>query len=319
MLGAAIVLPDHPQIAPESRGNLFDNTEIEEALLLHVQALSDGERAEIEEQDPAVREMIERARPSRPRSSMRLHGRVELRDPVTREPPRPSADRARPHARAARGRRSTGSRSGAAASVVLRPGLEARPAGAHARGPHGHGRAHLPRLRRPGPPGRDASTTPGQELMRETGRFLYFFPAEVEVVRSEADPGRRDRQRLAAATTASAARWPSGWSSASCPRGRSCSTSAPAGSTSPTRSCAATTRCVLVDVSRQGGEPGTLYVMEADEEEVDAGIEDGQVINPHGMDPQTVLRFVKTRGRAGPARSWSWPASPPWSRRWASG
>jgi hydrogenase maturation protease len=53
---------------------------------------------------------------------------------------------------------------------------------------------------------------------------------------------------------------------------------------------------ILVDVSRQGGEPGTLYVMEADEDDVEAGIEDGQVINPHGMDPQTVLRFVKTVG-----------------------
>jgi hydrogenase maturation protease len=53
---------------------------------------------------------------------------------------------------------------------------------------------------------------------------------------------------------------------------------------------------VLVDVSRQGGEPGTLYVMEASEKEVEAGIEDGQVINPHAMDPQTVLRFVKTIG-----------------------
>ena len=53
---------------------------------------------------------------------------------------------------------------------------------------------------------------------------------------------------------------------------------------------------VLVDVSRQGGEPGTLYVMEALEEDVEAGIEDGQVLNPHGMDPQTVLRFVKTLG-----------------------
>ena len=42
---------------------------------------------------------------------------------------------------------------------------------------------------------------------------------------------------------------------------------------------------VLVDVSRQGGEPGTLYVMEADEEEVEAGIEDGQVINPHAHGP----------------------------------
>jgi hydrogenase maturation protease len=53
---------------------------------------------------------------------------------------------------------------------------------------------------------------------------------------------------------------------------------------------------VLVDVSRQGGQPGTLYVMEADEDDVDAGIEDGQALNPHGMDPQTVLRFVKTLG-----------------------
>jgi hydrogenase maturation protease len=53
---------------------------------------------------------------------------------------------------------------------------------------------------------------------------------------------------------------------------------------------------VLVDVSRQGGEPGTLYVMEPDQEEIEGGIEDGEMINPHGMDPQTVLRFVKAVG-----------------------
>ncbi len=56
---------------------------------------------------------------------------------------------------------------------------------------------------------------------------------------------------------------------------------------------------VLVDVSRQGGEPGTLYVMDADPADVEA-IGDGEVISPHGMDPQTVLRFVKTAG--------GWPA-----------
>jgi hydrogenase maturation protease len=53
---------------------------------------------------------------------------------------------------------------------------------------------------------------------------------------------------------------------------------------------------ILVDVSRQGGDPGTLYVMEADPDDVEAGIEDGQHINPHAMDPQTVLRFVKSLG-----------------------
>lgn len=53
---------------------------------------------------------------------------------------------------------------------------------------------------------------------------------------------------------------------------------------------------LLIDISRQGEEPGTLYVMEASKDDVEAGIEDGQMINPHGMDPQTVLRFVKTLG-----------------------
>jgi hydrogenase maturation protease len=51
---------------------------------------------------------------------------------------------------------------------------------------------------------------------------------------------------------------------------------------------------VLVDVTRQGGAPGTLYVMEVDPETVELGIEDGDVIDPHDMDPQTVLRFVKS-------------------------
>jgi len=52
---------------------------------------------------------------------------------------------------------------------------------------------------------------------------------------------------------------------------------------------------VILDVSRQGGDPGTLYVMDADPEDV-APIDDGEVVNPHGMDPLTVLRFLKTIG-----------------------
>jgi len=53
---------------------------------------------------------------------------------------------------------------------------------------------------------------------------------------------------------------------------------------------------VILDVAKQGGEPGTLYVMEPDEDSVPGGIEDGDVIDPHAMDPQTVLRFVKSVG-----------------------
>jgi hydrogenase maturation protease len=53
---------------------------------------------------------------------------------------------------------------------------------------------------------------------------------------------------------------------------------------------------VLLDASRQGGEPGTLYVLQPSMEELSGPIEDGDVINPHGMDPQTVLRFVGAIG-----------------------
>jgi hydrogenase maturation protease len=57
---------------------------------------------------------------------------------------------------------------------------------------------------------------------------------------------------------------------------------------------------LMIDISRQGGAPGTLYVMEVEEDDVPGGaVEDGEVLNPHGMDPETVLRFIKITG--------SWP------------
>ncbi len=53
---------------------------------------------------------------------------------------------------------------------------------------------------------------------------------------------------------------------------------------------------VLVDATRQGGDPGTLYVMEVEPDSIEGAIEDGAQIDPHGMDPETVLRFVKATG-----------------------
>ena len=53
---------------------------------------------------------------------------------------------------------------------------------------------------------------------------------------------------------------------------------------------------VLLDASAQGGEPGTLYVIEPQLSDYEGSIEDGDAINPHGMDPATVLRFVNTVG-----------------------
>jgi hypothetical protein len=180
MMGAAIVLPDHPRIAPESRGNLFDNTEIEEALVLHVHALSDRERAEIEEQDAAVKEMIDRALAVTPDEVLKLHGRMELRDPVTREPPRPSAD-VRDPTRGLPEVEVDGVVFRRGGRVVVRPGIEAdlqarMLEGRTVRVERIHrdydGRVHLG----------VSVDEPGHEVLRETGRFLWLFPPEVEVV-----------------------------------------------------------------------------------------------------------------------------------------
>ena len=72
VLGAAIVLPDHPQVSPQSFGTLFDNTEIEEALMLHVHTLSRQEREQAGA-DPAVAAMLERALAATPADIVSLH------------------------------------------------------------------------------------------------------------------------------------------------------------------------------------------------------------------------------------------------------
>lgn len=81
VLGAAIMLPEHPQIAPESKVNFFDNTEIEEALVLHAQTLSDDMLAEIEQQEPAIRDMIARAREVSSEDLLKMHGRLQMAEP----------------------------------------------------------------------------------------------------------------------------------------------------------------------------------------------------------------------------------------------
>jgi hypothetical protein len=79
VLGAAIMLPEHPQIAPESKVNFFDNTEIEEALVLHAQTLTDDMLDEIGRQDPAVQDMIACARQVTPEELLKMHGRLQMK------------------------------------------------------------------------------------------------------------------------------------------------------------------------------------------------------------------------------------------------
>jgi hypothetical protein len=177
VLGAAIILPDHPQIAPESRGSLFDSTEIEQALLLHVLALSDGERAELAHADPAVRAMIERAVKATPEDIMALHGRVTVTDPA----PQPSAE-ADSDVRGEESIVVDGRAFSRGGHVVLRPEanrnaqdhlLEGRSATIERIYVDYDDQVHLCVT---------VDDDPGQDIMRDIGRYLYFKPTEVEVI-----------------------------------------------------------------------------------------------------------------------------------------
>ncbi|MGI8802839.1 MAG: hydrogenase maturation protease [Solirubrobacteraceae bacterium] len=59
---------------------------------------------------------------------------------------------------------------------------------------------------------------------------------------------------------------------------------------------------ILIDITRQGHPPGTLYTIEPDEEEIDRQIAAGATLDLHGMNPTAVLRFVKQVSGSLPAR-----------------
>jgi hypothetical protein len=85
MLSSPIILYDHPRVAPESRGDLYDATEIDEILTLRTLTLTDAERREAAAGDPRVRELLARAEAGGQAALAALHGAVR-RAPV---PPRP--------------------------------------------------------------------------------------------------------------------------------------------------------------------------------------------------------------------------------------
>jgi hypothetical protein len=74
MLSAAIILEDHPRIAPESPGDLFDGGEVDELLVLNILGLTDAEKAEMRDSDPRAREILERTEALTGEQLLRLHG-----------------------------------------------------------------------------------------------------------------------------------------------------------------------------------------------------------------------------------------------------
>ncbi|MDT7689937.1 MAG: hypothetical protein QOE46_2696 [Acidobacteriota bacterium] len=74
MLSSPIILYDYPQIAPESAGDLFDGTEIDEILTLRIMTLTDEEKREMRGVDERARRILERTEQLPAEQLMKLHG-----------------------------------------------------------------------------------------------------------------------------------------------------------------------------------------------------------------------------------------------------
>ena len=95
VLSSPVILYDHPEIAPESAGDLFDATEIDEILTLRTMALTDEEKREARATDPRAADLIDRLDALPPEMLERLHGAIRYLEPgagpVTRSPGSPAS------------------------------------------------------------------------------------------------------------------------------------------------------------------------------------------------------------------------------------
>jgi hypothetical protein len=82
MLSSPIILYDHPTIAPESPGDLFDATEIDEILTLRTMALTEEEKREARATDERAAAIIDRVDNMPPELLERLHGAVRYLEGV---------------------------------------------------------------------------------------------------------------------------------------------------------------------------------------------------------------------------------------------
>ncbi|MFC9229725.1 hypothetical protein ACFTZI_12290 [Streptomyces decoyicus] len=198
VLSSPIILEDHPAIAPESPGALYDALEIDEILALRTAALTDQEKREARGTDPRAAEVIELADTMPPEVLERLHGAVRALREVTGPGPAapddltpdvpglrpdtpwwdPESDRS---VDPVRDRITVDGHSvGAGSRVLLRPGLrrsdaqdlflQGRAAQVEAVLHDVDGGVHLAVT---------VEGDPGADIRREQGRFLYFQPDEI--------------------------------------------------------------------------------------------------------------------------------------------
>ncbi|MEV0535788.1 hypothetical protein [Kitasatospora sp. NPDC050463] len=183
LLSSPIILEDHPLVAPESLGALYDATEIDEILALRTAALTEREKREARGTDERAGAVIDLADSMPPEVLERLHGAVRgLREITGDDPDQPWWDPGNdPEVDPDRDRVVVDGREvGAGSRVLLRPGrrrtdaqdlfLHGRTAVVEAVLHDVDGSVHLAVT---------VEDDPGADLWRAQGRFRYFQPDEV--------------------------------------------------------------------------------------------------------------------------------------------
>jgi hydrogenase maturation protease len=191
MLSSPIILYDYPGIAPESVGDLCDATEIDEILMLRVMTLSDEEKREARGTDERSRQIIERSDTIPAELFGRLHGAIRS---LGADAPAPIAERSAME-RFLNGEEPAGPAEDASTEVdgvrlsrgsrvTLRPKrradamdmfMEGRTARVEAIHQDVDGATYVAVT---------VEDDPAADLHAEYGRYFYFYPDEVEPIRS---------------------------------------------------------------------------------------------------------------------------------------
>jgi hypothetical protein len=78
ILSSPIILYDHPEVAPQSPGDLYDSLEIDEILALRIMTLTDDEKAEARGTDHRAAAIIDRCDHMSAETLSQLHGQMRL-------------------------------------------------------------------------------------------------------------------------------------------------------------------------------------------------------------------------------------------------
>ena len=164
VLSSPIILADHATVAPESQGDMFDGTEIDEILSLRTLALTDEEKAEARATDPRAAALMDRLDSMPAEVWGRLHGAIRSLRAIGQDTPRAAV---------------TGPSVGPGRRVRLHP------AGADAQDMFLDGRIAVVETVLQDLDGNthvavSVEDDPRMEMLQSQGRFFYFRPDEVE-------------------------------------------------------------------------------------------------------------------------------------------